>query len=179
VDPNLKRVKFKDVVPQNLFGPFDTNFAQALKGEVVSGFFERTMKSGQTFYAQRIYKPILNKKSEIDSILVMLVDLTQEKKAEVAEPEARKLSSNFVELKKNLLSNRSHELLTPINGILGMNTLLEMELESQEAANLLTTQKESTLRLLSTINGLLDLNRVQADEGLFHLEKVKTNELIE
>ncbi|MFT6184435.1 MAG: hypothetical protein ACJAU0_001496, partial [Flavobacteriales bacterium] len=50
--------------------------AQALKGEVVSDFVERTVKSGQTLSAQRIYKPILNEQSEIDSVLVILVDLT-------------------------------------------------------------------------------------------------------
>jgi two-component system cell cycle sensor histidine kinase PleC len=76
VDPKLNKVKLPDVIPHNLLGPFDTNFAQALKGEVVSDFVERTVKSGQTLSAQRIYKPILNEQSEIDSVLVILVDLT-------------------------------------------------------------------------------------------------------
>ncbi len=65
-------------------------------------------------------------------------------------------------LKTDFLANISHELRTPMNGILGMNDLIlssELTDEQQEYA---MTVRESALRLMGIINDVLDISTIEA-----------------
>lgn len=68
-------------------------------------------------------------------------------------------------LKKEFISNLSHELRTPMNAIMGISKMLK----NKNASNLSETQAqglemiyESGARLLSLINDLLDLSKIEA-----------------
>jgi len=71
---------------------------------------------------------------------------------------ARKAQSTF-------LANMSHELRTPLNAILGYAQLLQHDhtLTTHQAAGLSTIQNSGT-HLLSLINDLLDLSRIEAEK---------------
>ncbi|MEN6537144.1 MAG: ATP-binding protein [Bryobacteraceae bacterium] len=73
--------------------------------------------------------------------------------------------------KSDFLANMSHELRTPMNGILGM---LEIVLSSPLSAGQreeLTTAKECSLSLLTLVNDILDLSKIEA--GKMDLEKIR------
>ncbi len=91
---------------------------------------------------------VFNKASEI---ILSLRDITREKEVD--------------RLKNEFISNLSHELRTPMNAILGVSKLLSRK----NTANLNERQKEglgiiysSGQRLLSLINDLLDLSKIEA-----------------
>ena len=72
--------------------------------------------------------------------------------------------------KTTFLSRMSHEIRTPMNGIIGMVTLAEGRLEKDHPAmQYLTKVDELSEHLLSLINDILDMSRIEA--GKVELEQ--------
>ncbi|WP_312942911.1 ATP-binding protein [Oscillibacter sp.] len=82
--------------------------------------------------------------------------------------------------KTDFLSRMSHDMRTPMNGILGM-TALTMDLPdlSQEARANLSAIRDSSNYLLSLINDTLDMSRIEGQKIELHKEPVLASELIE
>ncbi len=75
---------------------------------------------------------------------------------------AKKMAEAANEAKGHFLANISHELRTPMNGILGMTELaLDTEL-SDEQRDLLETSRNSAISLLYLLNDVLDFSRIEA-----------------
>jgi len=90
---------------------------------------------------------------------------------------AKKMAEAANEAKGHFLANISHELRTPMNGIIGMTELaLETEL-SAEQRDLLETSRNSAISLLYLLNDVLDFSRMEAksislDSVPFNLSKL-------
>ncbi len=87
--------------------------------------------------------------------------------AVTAEQEANKAKSLF-------LANMSHEIRTPMNGVFGMTDLLMRTALSHRQKRLVQTVNQSAKTLLTIINDILDLSRIEAgklelDETSFDL----------
>ena len=86
--------------------------------------------------------------------------------------EVEKLKENAEaanDAKSQFLANMSHEIRTPMNGILGM-TELAMQAESrEEQKECLSTIRSSGDALLTILNDLLDLSKIEA--GKFEIEE--------
>jgi signal transduction histidine kinase/ActR/RegA family two-component response regulator len=71
--------------------------------------------------------------------------------------------------KSAFLANMSHEIRTPMNGIIGMANILRREGVTPQQAKRLDTIDASAQHLLSVINDVLDLSKIEA--GKFELEE--------
>jgi PAS domain S-box-containing protein len=128
-----------------------------------------------------------------DHILSVIHDITERKKAEAqirtlnahleervkirtADLEATnqllvqaKLQAESANQAKSIfLANISHELRTPMNGILGMTDLALRRATDPKQQNYLARVQQASGHLLSIINDILDLSKIEADQ--LHLE---------
>ncbi|HUI28637.1 MAG TPA: ATP-binding protein [Candidatus Acidoferrales bacterium] len=97
--------------------------------------------------------------------------------------EIKKLNKHLIEvnqLKDEFLANTSHELRTPLNSIIGFLTLItEGYYDGEDELKLFTRNAlESAYHLLSVINDLLDLSRIESGKIHLQIEKVYVDELI-
>lgn len=72
-------------------------------------------------------------------------------------------------MKSQFLANMSHEIRTPLNGVLGMAQVMAMNPLSEAQKDRLDVVQKSGATLLSVLNDLLDLSRIEA--GQLELEQ--------
>ncbi|NYC76922.1 signal transduction histidine kinase/CheY-like chemotaxis protein [Clostridium beijerinckii] len=80
-------------------------------------------------------------------------------------------------IKSLFLDNMSHEIRTPMNGIFGTIQLLEKTPMSEEQSKYITLLKNSGNKLLTIINNILDISKIEAgihklNDGKFALKKI-------
>lgn len=110
-------------------------------------------------------------------MISFMVDISQRKQAEKDLIEAKALAESASQAKSAFLANMSHEIRTPLNAILGLNYLLRQEALTPAQMNKLEKVEISGRHLLSLINDILDLSKVEAgklvlEHGNFHLSAV-------
>lgn len=102
----------------------------------------------------------------------------QERTAELEE--AKEAAESATRTKSAFLANMSHELRTPLNSIIGYSEILQEEAETagdgSSIPDLLKIQGSSK-HLLTLINSILDLSKIEAGRMELHLEPVNIDEL--
>ena len=102
---------------------------------------------------------------------VIVRDATAQRETERRLEDARERAEQVLHLKSALLSNMSHEVRTPLTGILGYAELLRHEL-SGESLSYAEAITESAQRLHETLESLLDLAEVESGSLTVELETV-------
>ena len=87
--------------------------------------------------------------------------------------EARQQALLASKVKSEFLANMSHEIRTPMNGILGFIKLLRKSKPSREQMEYIDTIEKSANNLLSIINDILDISKLEA--GKIKLKGVDYN----
>ena len=95
-------------------------------------------------------------------------DITQQKQAEQALIEAKEAAETTARLKSEFLTTISHEIRTPIHGVLGMTELLQTTTLDDKQQRYATNIQRSGERLLRIVNDILDFSNIVT--GNLHLE---------
>lgn len=85
----------------------------------------------------------------------------------------------FERTKKELISNISHELKTPLTVIKGFVETLEETVEDPETLSFIKIIKRQTERMINILKDILTLSRLEDRAFQLRTEKVNLNELIE
>jgi PAS domain S-box-containing protein len=90
------------------------------------------------------------------------IDITETKNMEEQLKTALKNSEEANKLKSVILSNLSHELRTPMNGIMGFAGILKSEAKDKVLRGMASKIYDSGARLMDTFNSILNLAELEA-----------------
>jgi signal transduction histidine kinase/CheY-like chemotaxis protein len=169
--------------------------------EINYGGKKRSIRTGQQKVVNlllNIYQGAIHQNNELiqtrDELRLLndrLEDLVEERTKELKKNEERILAFN-AELeqrinertaqldaanraKSEFLANMSHEIRTPMNAVLGYAELLGFMLEDKTQKNYIESIKSSGKSLLTLINDILDLSKIEAGKLELQFEFVNTH----
>lgn len=123
--------------------------------------------SGESFPVELWSSPLIQN-DRVAGAVVIFTDITERLRTEESLRLAKETAEAANRAKSDFLANMSHELRTPMNGILGMAALaLDTDL-SAEQREYLGIVKSSGESLLTLLNDLLDLSKIES--GKLELE---------
>jgi PAS domain S-box-containing protein len=156
-------------------------------GRISNLEFEMIRRDGTTFPVLLNATAILDPHGNYLTSRSTVIDNTERKKAEIALLMSRdELRIAYAALEKasrtkdEFLANMSHELRTPLNGILGMSEILLEGLRgplNERQQKLVHAIDDSGHHLLSLINDILDLSKIEAGQLEIHPETVSLNKV--
>ena len=134
-------------------------------------------RNGSSFPVSFSAKPVVLD-GTLAGAVVNFTDETEQKAAAAELIQARKAADAANRAKSAFLANMSHEIRTPLSAILSFAELLEISTrEEQNQANV-DAIKRNGLHLLSIVNDILDLSKIEAEQLEIHLEPINVQTLM-
>jgi signal transduction histidine kinase/ligand-binding sensor domain-containing protein/CheY-like chemotaxis protein len=126
------------------------------------------------FVARSLY---FRKRREAERLRERLLE--EERKGREAAEKAREAAETANAAKSEFLANMSHEIRTPMNAILGFSELLRTQMAASKDRNYLDAISSSGRTLLTLINDILDLSKIEAGKLELQYEPVSVVRLVE
>jgi PAS domain S-box-containing protein len=155
---------------------------EVIQGHGVTAYEEQVNYLGGSYTLLTRRFPITDERNAIAGIGVISMDITQRMHTE-QELRIAKLEAEAANRAKSLfLANMSHELRTPLNSIIGLSELTfeqAEEHEDRETAEIMQRVVNAGRHLLSLINDILDISRIESGRIELHTEVVHVQTLLE
>ncbi|RLD81264.1 MAG: hypothetical protein DRJ07_09460, partial [Bacteroidetes bacterium] len=130
-------------------------------------------------YMDVIYQPVYGNRGKVESITVNTLDITDLKETQTNLEKAIQEAERANKAKSEFLANMSHEIRTPLNAVIGFTELLESQITDNKQKKYLRSVKAGGRSLLTIINDILDLSKIEAGKMELHYEPVHINNLID
>jgi signal transduction histidine kinase/DNA-binding NarL/FixJ family response regulator len=116
-------------------------------------------------------------------LVLAMEDVTERRRAEEEVAKATEAAETANKTKSQFLANMSHELRTPLNAILGYSEMLQEEVEERQLVGEFGTDLEKIngagKHLLTLINDILDLSKIEAGKMELFLESFDLSKMID
>ena len=152
-----------------------------LAGNEWRGEFCNKKKSGDLFWELASISPIRDESGSITHFVAIKEDITERKHVSWELEQAKRDAEFANQAKSDFLANMSHELRTPLNAVIGFSEVLEdgtfgdlNDKQRQYVGNIL----QSGRHLLSLINDILDLSKIEAGKMELEIVDVDVSRLI-
>ena len=147
-------------------GLFKTMYDTIVCGGVWHAEVCNRAKDGHLYWVDMTAAAFMGDDGKPREYICVSTDISNRKRAEEAAQAANRAKSEF-------LANMSHELRTPMTGVVGMVDILQQTELKPEQQRMLETIHKSSLSLLTILNDILDLSKIEA--GKMTLENLPTH----
>ncbi|MCH5155025.1 MAG: response regulator [Clostridiales bacterium] len=129
---------------------------------------------------KRWFRLALHHSNSSDKCVLVLSDRTEDIKMREQLEEALQIAENANAAKSHFLSNMSHDIRTPMNAIIGYATLLGKDADNADRVrDYVRKITYSGQHLLSLINDILDMSKIESGKTSLALNEFRLPEFIE
>ncbi|WP_413164754.1 PAS domain S-box protein [Capilliphycus salinus ALCB114379] len=173
-----------EFAPQGIH-PEDRDRAVEAKENAIKNQGEFQVEHRLTGYPENIWmlakgKAMVNSQGEVTRLVGVAIDISDRKATEAELVKAKEAAEVANQAKSIFLANMSHELRSPLNAILGFAQLINgsanLTLEEQNNLNIIQRSGE---HLLSLINEILDLSKIESGQSILIEEAFDLWKLLE
>ena len=148
-------------------------------GKEWRGEHQNRTKKREKYWESVLISPIKNQEGQITNYVILSEDISERKKMEKDLIAAKEKAEESDRLKSAFLANMSHEIRTPLNSILGFSDLLtDPELEPDTRSEFSSMINLSGNNLLSIINDVLDISKIEAGQIVLSEIEVPVRRLV-
>ncbi|MCM3757718.1 ATP-binding protein [Sporosarcina aquimarina] len=164
-----------DIIGKNFFNYYRAEDLEELLQDINKSIVNKSSylhkleftQDGVTNHTKTIFQPIINQNNEVEKIIALGIDISDEELA-------NKTMAKLLKSQEELFINTSHELKTPLTVIFSGAQLLNLYLENDSLEDYredILTINKSTIgncyRLTRLINNILDISKIES--GLHEL----------
>ena len=164
----MKEHGWKKVHDPEHLEPVSAKFLAAIQsGEPWQDTFPLKGADGEYRWFLSMAQPIRNGKSEVTRWFGTNTDVTEQRLQEEELAAAKEVAEDANRAKSQFIANMSHELRTPLSAVIGYSEMLEEEVEELGEKHLLddlSKIKSNARHLLSLINDVLDISKIEANK---------------
>ncbi len=113
-----------------------------------------------------------------NKLMLILGDISEQVASRKKLEMAKEMAEMSNQLKTHFLTNMSHEICTPIHGVVGMIDLSNRSIKDHDLMENLKAIKTSSLRLLETLNNIIDISKIEVGEFELHYSDFSMRELL-
>ncbi len=129
-------------------------------------------KDGSYYWVDTTITPFLDQKGKPYQYVAIRTDITEHKEAMEKLNEAKIEAEQANQAKSEFLANMSHEIRTPLNAVLGFSQLLSSMITDKKQKGYLESILTAGEGLLTLINDILDLSKLEAGQMQVQYEVV-------
>ena len=145
-----------------------------------SGELLNRRKDGSEFPIHLSTTMISDKAGKPLGLIGVATDITERRLFEKELIDAKNKAEESDRLKSAFLANMSHEIRTPMNGILGFTELLKKpQLTGEKQLYYIDIIEKSGTRMLSIINDIISISKVEAGQTEIIISDVNVNEQVQ
>ncbi len=133
---------------------------QCLATHQISQAEIQSQRTGRWYWS--IAHPLHDEQGRVVQVLQTVIDITERKRIEDELAQQKDQAEATSRVKSEFLANMSHEIRTPMNAVLGMTRLLLATELTPQQRHYAATVNASGESLLSLINDILDLSKIEA-----------------
>lgn len=170
--------KGSEAIGRNAFHliPLDVNRISEINDKVTKdGVWREELKyttmDGNVKFLRISSVPIRDSNGQLTETVTVVSDFTEIIKS-------REVAEKASQAKTDFLANISHDLRTPMIGIMGASDLLGKEVMSPYQQELVTTIQQCGEQMLNLINDILDLSRIEAGFSIIAVKEFSLRQLI-